>query len=441
MPEKDTRANIEGIVKKIQTAESGRQVSDIVSELDLIQIITTPIVQQALIERAHDIVCQCKRSVLLGRDFPNLHWIAQVPEIIHTPCFQSFLRLNANFRNDITNSFCDRLEQPIELTSQTEILLLELSRLPILAENTMKKSETLNLQSLGDAIKNLSNPIRIITRLAGLGKLMQYPTILFGINSRAEDIVEAIKSKTSLEITRSLVHALLVLGNRIFYKDDVKELENIGLNSTIVQSLFSKIGTKIQKKSSIKKIMQTEDSGKIRDLVDRMILNLGWPYTRLALADIAKDTDYTGETASIIAGSMSPLGVIDVGLVLHSIDNGIWLPTEIISSALGQGSEYIIEIHLLEQDGITAGFDVDCHKFDKLIAPERIKADYLQNSRTGLILSEAIYRRPGVLQYLIESEVPEDRIAAKTFLESIITSNTIPSHLKKNASQIFRLFQ
>jgi len=138
---------------------------------------------------------------------------------------------------------------------------------------------------------------------------------------------------------------------------------------------------------------------------------------------------------------MSPLGVIDIGLILHCVIKKISLPTEIITSALGYGNEFTLQINLLEHDGITVGFESDCPRLTKLVPPNRIKADHLQNSRTGLILSEAIYRRPGILHYLLDSGFPEDRKTAHSFLESIITSNTIPSHIKKDASQLLKLFQ
>ena len=441
MSEKETTSNVENIIEQIQTAQSGYEFSRIMHELDQGQITTNPAIQQAIISRAHDLACQCKRGILLDRSTPNLSWIAQVPEILHTASFQSLLKSYGYWREKITDSFRAQLAQPAKLPSQHEILLLEIAQLPILAENLVSTSGRMELESLADSIRNASDPTRIVTRVTNLGNLIQYPTILFAINSRAKELVKAIKSKVSLETTRSLVQTLLILADQALYKDNLKDFENIGLESTIAKSLFTKIRTKLQNRAHIKKILQSEDSDKIRDFLERMILNFGWQYTRLVLSDIAKDADLPDESASIIAGSMSPLGVIDIGLILHCVTNKIQLPTQIITSALGNGNEYSIEVNLLEEDGITVGFESDCHRLTKLIPPNRIKANYLQNSRTGLILSEAIYRRPGVLHYLLDSGNPDDRKTAQSFLESVLISNVIPSHIKKDASKLLKLFQ
>jgi len=286
LSEKDARTNVEKIIEQIQKTQTDSDLSDIMRGIEEEQVTITPEIQKTILKRAHDLACQCKRGALLDESRPNLSWIAQVPELLHTASFQNLLRSYESCKKSITESFIAQFEKPVTLSTQHEILLLEIIQVPILAESLMKDSDRLILTSLADSIRNATDPSRIASRVAYLGNLIQYPTILFAINSRAKDLVKVLGSKTSLEISRSLVNALLVLAEQALYKDNVKDFENIGLDSTLTESILSKIKTKLQKKEHIKRILQSGDSDKIRDFLERLILNLGWRYTRFALADI-----------------------------------------------------------------------------------------------------------------------------------------------------------
>ncbi|MFW9847905.1 MAG: hypothetical protein ACFFF4_02130 [Candidatus Thorarchaeota archaeon] len=411
----------------------------VLSSLSTSDIVVSEKTRIALRLRANDIIVLSRRAQLEGHSTEELHWITSYPEFLLENEVQQDIRCTRLGRI-VFDDFVRILNSEKRSVVEYKEVLRTLGTIPGISDIAWDELYNSPLMGLSSAIESEEGIARLMALAMKISTLVLNDSILRAINSRAEEIVDALEGKRNPDLLRNLSASLILTPSSPWMLKKQRRSKKRKLDSRIVDAILLR---------AIKDIPEIEDLHNLaidnpvrfRQSLERMIDRMGWPFVRSYLIYLASMDSKRSFWMDRIADTMRPLGSPNIAVLYRSLDQKIPIPYQIIKSTLGTPVEYILSHDVLEQEQMINGFKSDRLELDAMIDPMQLGPQHFENVRTGVRMDEALVGKESLIRNLYEMKSDQSIEAAKSFVDSLLVSPNHPSKVKKVAVEWIRLFE
>ncbi len=424
------------VAKRIRGCSDVDDLAFLLEGLDPIDVTASEDVRNALIEKAKMLFCILRRRRLEGRAPPPMSWIVTFPEFLSDNIVQNEMRRLGHLE-EIFSEFARALDST-EQGDETRETIKTLIGTPHLADYAWNEIFKSSLAGVVNLIATSSEPLRDIALVLEIGTALRNPAIVEEINRHTDALMTAIAGRKNPVLARVLLGATSLLAESPWSIATESERQASGLDEALLQTIIGRYSKSIPSKEQL---LEKADKSyqECVVLIEDMIFRMGWVFTRQYLFHMAQTHDVATGMLFPIALSQDPLGRIRPEYVLYCLNRDIPLPYQILQSALGVASEYVLDIDIIEHEIGLSQFEADCPDIYRLLKPNMFKEHHLINSRTGLRLDETYLGVRGIVRLLLQRDEDSIRKIGLQFLEGMVQSPNIPTGLKKRAIHNYRL--
>ncbi len=423
----------------ISMAPDLKTLSFVLRSLSTSDIVVSETTRIALRLRANDIIVLSRRAQLEGHSIEELHWITSYPEFLLENEAQQDIR-STRLGRTIFDNFVRILDSKERSIVEYKEALRAIGTIPGISDIAWDELYHSPLMGLSSAIANEEGIARLLALTMRISTLVLNDSILSAINSRAEEIAEALEGKRNPDLVRNLLSGLILTASSPWMLNKQKRSTRRKLDTRIVDAILLRAINDIPEVEDLHNLA-IDNPERFRQSLERMIDRLGWPFVRQYLIYLASIDSKRSFWMERIANTLKPLGSPNIAFLYRSLNQKIPIPYQIIKSTLGTPEEYVLSHDTLEQEQMIRGFKSDRLELETMIDPMQIQPQHFENARTGVRMDEALVGKESLIRNLYEMKTDQSIEAAKSFVNGLLVSPDHPSKLKKVAVEWIRLFE
>jgi hypothetical protein len=368
-----------------------------------------------------------------------MRWVVSYPEFLLENPIQEEIR-RSGLGRDLFHDFVAILDAEKKSVIEYKEVLRSIGMIPGIGDIAWQELYHSPLRGLVSAIETEDAIARLLALVLRIGTLVYNPSILKAVNSREEEIVEALEGRRNPDLARNILGALVMLRSSPWKIKNPDAPKRGKLKTEIVDAILLRTINNIPEVDEIADLV-SDNPEKLRTVLEKSIDRLGWPFLRQYLRHIAERRGKRGFWLYALAKSMQPLGSINLAYIFRMTKNEIPIPYQILQGAIGTPEEYILSFDMLEREKLVSGFRSDEIQLETSIQALHIEGHHLENARTGLRLTEAISGEDNLMRILVDTKNEQATEFALSFVKGLLLSPYHPIRVKRAAKEWIKVLE